>query len=299
VPSDIILLLGQTGGGKSSIANKITGRSDCKEDNSLHSCTSSLQAVSSKWYGSKESVTVVDTPGFLDSERRDVQFLSQITEFLRNFPKNKLRNVVVTLPLMETRAKSTYKDMIDEIELLLGEKAWKQTMFITTLENQLADKNLVTQKIEGWKEWLTSDQDCGLRNIQHCNFVYDVPTSLEPLRAMFLSSKPFNPETSEKIDKFIESNPSATVAEVIQGVESLSTMQEQWKEKIAQLVLEKEETIKRWQNQQKLTERLQKALEGQQKEVEDLKKKLTEQPREIIREIHHHHSGGGRSCILM
>jgi predicted GTPase len=108
----------------------------------MRSCTEQTQILSSLWYGSFESVTVIDTPGFLDSENCDADFLSEIVEFLQKFPKDKLRVVVVTLPLMETRAKSIYKDTIDEIELLLGSDVWDRTIFVTTMSNQLVDPEL-------------------------------------------------------------------------------------------------------------------------------------------------------------
>jgi len=103
----IILLLGQTGGGKSSIANSILGDSCCRESSKMKSCTDDLEIYLGRFFGNLEEVIVIDTPGFLDSENRDAEFLSNIVGIMKHFPRNQLKVVVVTLPLTETRAKAT------------------------------------------------------------------------------------------------------------------------------------------------------------------------------------------------
>jgi len=274
--SDIVLLLGQTGGGKSSIANTIIGGSGvCKEGSGLRSVTYEVQVEVGRWFGTMEPVTVIDTPGFLDSEGRDTKYISLITDFLKHFPRDKLRLVIITLPLMETRAKSTYVDVNDTIELLLGEKVWDHCIFITTLQNQLNEATArPAEKIEEWKEWL--DTKCGLKSVHHCNYLYRDPRSLEPARHLFLASKTFTPETSEKIDAYLASNPSASVAEVIQNVENTNKLKAKFEEQIAALIKDKEETIQKLEAQGQLSQRLQNQLESAQKEHAELRNKFEE-----------------------
>jgi len=296
--SDIVLLLGQTGGGKSTVANSILGKKGLFQEGK--GLTSVCQVEEGKWFGTKEDVTVIDTPGFLDSENRDAVFLANIVEFLRGFPKDKLRVVIVTLPLMETRAKNTYKDMIDTIELMLGEKAWDNTVFVTTLRNQLSAEGDADFKVSEWKRWLRDT--VRLQKFEHCDFVYSNPEdSLDPVFKLFLKLLPFTPATSNKIDLYLQSNPSASVGEIIENVETINKLREKFEKDLQKLKSENDESIKRLeQNHQQLTTRLKGELDNmktQTRKYEEKIKQLESNPRVI----HHHHSsgGGGRSgCVL-
>ena len=270
----------------SSIANAIVNEYKCKESSKLNSCTDDILIVSGLWFGAKESVTVVDTPGFLDSENRDADFLDEIISFLKDFPKDKLGVLVITLPLTELRAKATYMQMIDQIELLFGGNIWENTIFVTTQENQL---NLSKEKLDikkaEWQGWIKNK--CGISHPKICNFLYGHPQSLDTVRSLHKTCKPTTPETSAKINNFLAGKPFATVNEVIENVNTLKSMQVTWEENLKAAIAEKERYKALEIAASTNNARLQSKLSANEKEISELKAKLSAPV--PVREIHHHH----------
>lgn len=80
-PKPHIVIIGQTGAGKSSLANSlIGGNPDCEDCAfpvcaGLDSCTKKTTAIRGNWIADPQAVdaTIVDTPGFGDSQGKEVQ----------------------------------------------------------------------------------------------------------------------------------------------------------------------------------------------------------------------------------
>ena len=60
---ETVLLLGQTGGGKSSVANTLLKVNIFKESSSYKSETDNLQIANGKFFGNGILLSVIDTPG--------------------------------------------------------------------------------------------------------------------------------------------------------------------------------------------------------------------------------------------
>ena len=286
---EMVILLGQTGGGKSSIANALIGKKLFGESSSLKSETDKLQMVNGKFFGKGTPVSVIDTPGFLDSEKRSADFLTEIIAIMKDFPKDKLKLVIITLPLSENRANSSYQTTIDEIELILGDNFLEHTIFVTTCQNQVKDPQLAQQRKNEWRQWLKTHAGVEDENIRMCNFMYDDPSSLSMIEDAFKQFSTFNPATSEKVHAYMKANPHATVEETIENIEEFNKLKKDFEDRLNEMIKEKEETIKKFQKQEALSQRMQKRLDTTLQEVDQLKKQLAERPKEIVKEIHHHH----------
>ncbi|KAF2805835.1 uncharacterized protein BDZ99DRAFT_479866 [Mytilinidion resinicola] len=71
----VIAVCGMTGSGKSSFIQKVSGE-QMKVGDGLKSCTTEVQEVSCRV--GRHEITLVDTPGFGDDTRNDVDVLEEI-----------------------------------------------------------------------------------------------------------------------------------------------------------------------------------------------------------------------------
>lgn len=136
LPKPRIILIGETGSGKSSLANAFIGVSPtCNNDCSfpvcprkLTSCTAETNYRTGRWLGnqSEPMVTIVDTPGFGDSGGRDVQnkLISDMMEILNH--EIKTCNVIV-LAIKSAgfnRIDASMHTMLQQMTALFGNSVW-------------------------------------------------------------------------------------------------------------------------------------------------------------------------------
>ncbi|KAG0174180.1 hypothetical protein DFQ28_004652 [Apophysomyces sp. BC1034] len=86
MPHYVLLPLGKTGDGKSSLLNAMFGYQEFKAASSARSVTSSIAERTGVWNVTKGDamITVADTPGFGDSDGRDAVFQGQIKEYIED-----------------------------------------------------------------------------------------------------------------------------------------------------------------------------------------------------------------------
>lgn len=84
VPAKHLLLMGETGAGKSTLGNKILGRTAFQVGHDLKSCTSQSQTEAGQLFGLNLTVEVTDTGGLGDSEGRDETFVKHLAEHVRS-----------------------------------------------------------------------------------------------------------------------------------------------------------------------------------------------------------------------
>jgi len=89
LPSPRVVILGPTGAGKSSLSNALLGcdpRGDCMFEvcTGLDSCTKTTTYGTGPWLGTGQNFTVVDTPGFGDSDNDDEQLIEEMMDILAN-----------------------------------------------------------------------------------------------------------------------------------------------------------------------------------------------------------------------
>ena len=91
LPKPRLVILGQTGTGKSTLSNILLGQAfDCKNCtfpvcDGMNSCTKATKYATGKWLGKGGAdFTVVDTPGFGDSDNNDNNLIDEASYYLNN-----------------------------------------------------------------------------------------------------------------------------------------------------------------------------------------------------------------------
>ncbi|RSL86599.1 hypothetical protein CEP51_002716 [Fusarium floridanum] len=147
----IILVLGVTGSGKSYFLNKLKSHS-VKEGHGLQSETAQCQAVQillddddnddDEGEG-RRSITVVDTPGFDDTNRPEGEILTEITEFLaaQHELGVPLRGVLYLHKITDNKMTGSSLTYLNLLRSLVGEDALGNVVLVTNMWNKLRDED--------------------------------------------------------------------------------------------------------------------------------------------------------------
>ena len=151
-----ILLMGGTGAGKSSFIAKVTG-APVKVGNSLQPCKSIVASVSPSLGGcplyladpqelgtatcsgfeytfsSNQTVTLVDTPGFDDLERPDMEVLSAIVAYLDANPQLCIVGIIYMHRITDRRVTATSRMNLRMLQALCGEHFFQNIVLTTTM----------------------------------------------------------------------------------------------------------------------------------------------------------------------
>ena len=149
LPLPRLVIVGQTGSGKSTLANVLLGQSpDCDNCtfaicNGHDSCTKETSYAVGNWLGEGETFTVVDTPGFGDSDNEDTELIDEMMEVLHNVVKG-ANAVMLLVDGTEERFDAALQQMIREMQALFGEALWANT--IVGVSHWAYDANSVNQR---------------------------------------------------------------------------------------------------------------------------------------------------------
>ncbi|KAI1114496.1 P-loop containing nucleoside triphosphate hydrolase protein [Nemania sp. NC0429] len=187
--SIFILVMGMTGSGKSSFIADCTGRKDVEIGHDLESCTNSVAIFRENLNG--RDVYLIDTPGFDDTNKEDVEILTAVAHYLSvSYANNVSVNGILYLHrISDTRIGSSTRRNLEMMKALCGEDAFENVAVVTTMwraddsEPELAKQRAREQELQD--VYLHDMATRGSQIIRHdrCNTLSERRTSA---RGIFL-----------------------------------------------------------------------------------------------------------------
>jgi len=131
LPDPRIVILGPTGAGKSSLANAFLGcdprapSGDCLFEvcNGLDSCTKETSYGTGPWLGNGPNFTIVDTPGFGDSDNDDEKLIEEMMDVLANTVDH-ADTLLLLLDGREVRFTAGLQTMLKRMTVMFGQNWW-------------------------------------------------------------------------------------------------------------------------------------------------------------------------------
>ncbi|KAK1757084.1 P-loop containing nucleoside triphosphate hydrolase protein [Echria macrotheca] len=135
----LIAVIGVTGAGKTTFVSRATGRSDLQVGHGIDSCTQDVIPVTYTLDGRK--VTLIDTPGFDDSERSDADILGLVAAYMADTYEQGtlLTGILFLQPINQPRLQGSEMRRTRLFKKLLGENAYQRVVIATTMWNQLTE----------------------------------------------------------------------------------------------------------------------------------------------------------------
>ncbi|KAK4163297.1 P-loop containing nucleoside triphosphate hydrolase protein [Cladorrhinum sp. PSN259] len=142
----VIAVIGVTGAGKTTFVSKATGRSDLVIGHGIDSCTQDVNPIT--FSIGKEQITIIDTPGFDDSERTDSEILEQVAQFMTDTYQQgiKLTGIILLQPINQPRLQGSELKRTRLFKKLLGEDAYKRVVIATTMWDGISESEAMSRQ---------------------------------------------------------------------------------------------------------------------------------------------------------
>lgn len=128
----MVLVLGETGAGKSFFVKKLTSNAEVRVGHYLESCTTVSEAFETAIGGTK--LLVIDTPGFDDSKRSDSDIVIEISTCLTAQAAMGVRllGIIYIQDITVARMRRSLKRELDMMKKIVGKKNYKHVILVTT-----------------------------------------------------------------------------------------------------------------------------------------------------------------------
>ena len=129
-----LMLLGETGHGKSRLGNKLSGKNEFKESAGCKSCTKNIKKVVNDF-----DIEITDTQGFLDTEEDDKNGLISIFNDIKT---NKPNVIAYVQNSSIVRFGKSSKYVLEEICKMFSSKSiWNHIIIIFTFSGTISKEN--------------------------------------------------------------------------------------------------------------------------------------------------------------
>ncbi|PWW79468.1 hypothetical protein C7212DRAFT_361947 [Tuber magnatum] len=146
----IIALMGVTGAGKSYFIREVSGNSQVKEEG-----TREIQSYSFEYGGAR--ITLVDTPGFNDTNRSDTEVLREIADWASESYRNGrlLSGIIYLHPITHTRMEGSALKNLKVFQKLCGQEFLGNVFLTTTQWSNVdpAEGGIRENSLRGWDFW--------------------------------------------------------------------------------------------------------------------------------------------------
>jgi len=194
LPEPHLTIFGATGVGKSSLANVLLGLPyDCENctfpicDGS-DSCTKDTTYAVEKWLGTGSNFTVVDTPGFGDSNNDDNELMDEMVGALKENIST-TNGFLLTFKGDDVRFDQQIQQMLREFQAMFGSGFWN----FTTIEVSFwpFDESSIRRRNESGHDeiWYCGEKNKGL--VEHFDVMVDIP-------CVFIDSHAYLDDEGEK-----------------------------------------------------------------------------------------------------
>ncbi|KAE8441875.1 hypothetical protein EG329_004231 [Mollisiaceae sp. DMI_Dod_QoI] len=127
-----IAVMGMTGSGKSTFISRCTNHR-VEIGHGLHSCTQKISIYTFQYGMSR--VHLIDTPGFDDTNRSDIETLKEISNYFSVSYHNKvyISGIIYLQRISDNRLGNSGTRNIEMFKALCGAKAWNKVFVVTTM----------------------------------------------------------------------------------------------------------------------------------------------------------------------
>ena len=146
----VVVLLGESGVGKSSIANGLLGLSPSEGfivSGHVDSCTKVTSEKTGFWVSNGAQCIVIDTPGLNDSDNQDTAIIKGMVDFLRR--RGRVNGFLIVRNAYNPRMNHSFKSMLTTFELTFGEQFWHNVIIVVSSHGNMDSED--HSGAEGWK----------------------------------------------------------------------------------------------------------------------------------------------------